>query len=148
MLGKADHGIANSKQLKFPYLANFQEYDYSKDDFSRNHWICPLNFIWTWSSHDIWSHQQWDHISKLWLLNALNIMVTKDGIEIPEICESFGSFQEEIVSATAVWGKLLQTRSSHLTSLMTFRIKHRNKNKFYFKFYACFYSFPPLVYIP
>lgn len=36
MIGKAHHGIVNSKQLKSPYLANFQEYTYSKDDFSRN----------------------------------------------------------------------------------------------------------------
>lgn len=131
MLGKADRGIVIRKQLKSLFLANFQEYACSKDDFSRNHWICPLNFILTRSSHDILSHQQWDHIPKMCLLNALNIMITRDGIEIPEICKRFSFFWDQIVSATMVWGTLSQTRSSHLASLITFRSKHRNKNKFH-----------------
>lgn len=44
----------------------------------------PLNFILAWSTHDILSHQQWEHILKTWQLNALSTRWLQTGIAIPD----------------------------------------------------------------
>lgn len=144
MLGKADHGIIIMMQLKFlNFLAIFKNILVQRMILVKTIEYVPLNFILTWSTHDILSHQQWDCILNTWLLNALNNMITRMELKFLRYMRASVFFKIKFPVSLLMWNMLSQMRSIYLVSIITFGTKHINKNKFYFKLYAYFYSLPP-----
>lgn len=147
MLDKAHHAIVIMEQLKSPnFLTIFKNVLVQRMSSVEATEYMPLNFILTWSTHDILLINSETTFSKCGCWMLLSIMITRRELKFLGYTRTSFSLKIKLPVLLLMWDVLSQMMSVHLVSLITFRAKHINKNKLYLKFYAYFYSLPQYNY--